>query len=118
VENGSPECSLVHSYGLEFTEFVRLALTRGEWRLCAAGVTLLVNLRESVAKWENADTNSGYSENVSQSAVATLAGQTPKRAVVDCHQGPLTVAGFLAPLVASFASGVEQSMCDFPPICV
>jgi len=47
-----------------------------------------------------------------------VSGQTPKCAVVHCHQGPLTVAGFLAPLVASFASGVEQNMCDFPPICV
>jgi hypothetical protein len=62
---GLPECSLVHNYSLEFTEFVRLALTPGEWRFCAAGVTLLVNLRESVAQWENADKNSGYSEKVS-----------------------------------------------------
>ncbi len=44
--------------------------------------------------------------------------ENPKRAVVRCHQGPLTVAGFLAPLVASLASGVEQNICDFPPICV
>ncbi len=83
-------------------------MTPGEWQLCAAGVTLLVNLRESVAKWENADTNSGYSENVSQSAVATLAGQTPKRAVVHCHQGPLTARLETSKTCAIF----HQFVCD------
>jgi hypothetical protein len=74
---GCRKCSLVDGYGLEFTEFVRLALTRGEWRFGAAGAILLVNLSESVAQWENADTSSGYSAKVSQLSVATLAGQTP-----------------------------------------
>ncbi len=101
-----------------FTEFVRLALTRGEWRFCAAGAILLVNLSESVAQWENADTSSGYSAKVSQSAVATLSGQTPNVPLSPATRGRLLSPAFLAPLVASFPSGVEQNMCDFPPICV
>ncbi len=46
-------------------------------------------LSESVTQWENADTNSGYSEKVSQSAVATLSGQSPNVPLSTATRGRL-----------------------------